>query len=90
MTGVGRGPAAGAAEVCVPTFPTAAAAAAPPPHRRKGAVEEEEQDEDDWVLPEGVEPFLAAAPLYTGKGAGLWGWCAAQAQRAGGRDGGTA
>lgn len=35
--------------------------------RRRGRVgEEEEEGEDDFVLPEGVEPFLAGAPLYTG------------------------
>lgn len=36
---------------------------------RRGRAEEEEEGEDDFVLPEGVEPFLAAAPLYTG-----WFW----------------
>ena len=33
---------------------------------RRGKGEEEEDEEDEWVLPEGVEPFLSAAPLYTG------------------------
>jgi hypothetical protein len=33
---------------------------------RRGKAEEEEEGEDDFVLPEGVEPFLSAAPLYTG------------------------
>ena len=27
---------------------------------------EEDEGEDEFALPEGVEPFLAAAPLYTG------------------------
>lgn len=34
--------------------------------RRGKAAEEEDDEEDEWVLPEGVEPFLSAAPLYTG------------------------
>lgn len=34
--------------------------------RRRGKREEEEEEgEDEWALPEGCEPFLAAAPLYT-------------------------
>lgn len=38
-----------------------------PPGCRRGKREEEGEEEDDeWALPEGVEPFLAAAPLYTG------------------------
>ena len=34
--------------------------------RHGHAAVEEEEGEDEFVLPEGVEPFLAAAPLYTG------------------------
>ena len=52
----------------------------PPPGPRAAsalAVEEGLGEEgDDWALPEGVEPLLAEAPLYTGvRQAGLPGGC---------------